>query len=166
MKRICDIGLRIIVMLLSSACFSSGQVATGTPQFGSFGGGPFDTINLGNLNAHFAVPIFHKAGRGVDFAYDLSYDSSIWYPVISNGTTSWQPVTTWGWRGPTEMASGYVTFTAVSSGPACFFSGNPYGMQYTQSDWTYHDPVGVAHVFAGTTIRYVGSPTYCPPDTP
>jgi len=37
--------------------------ATGTPKFGSFGGGPFDVINLGNLNTHFTVPVIHKAGR-------------------------------------------------------------------------------------------------------
>ncbi|MGA7630598.1 MAG: hypothetical protein WCB11_07510, partial [Terriglobales bacterium] len=45
----------------------SGQVATGTPPFGSFGGGPFDTVNLGNLNVHFAIPVLNKAGRGLPF---------------------------------------------------------------------------------------------------
>jgi hypothetical protein len=32
------------------------QVAIGTPPFGSFGGGPFDTVNLGNLDVHFVIP--------------------------------------------------------------------------------------------------------------
>jgi len=165
MKRIAAC-LCTIVVLLTSSYLSFGQVATGTPQFGSFGGGPFDVVNLGNLNVHFAVPILHKAGRGVDFAYDLSYDSSVWYPVVSNGNTSWQPVLNWGWRGPTETTSGYVTFTQGSSSPACFFGGNSFGMQYTQSNWTYHDPIGSTHVFTGTTTHYVGSPAYCPADTP
>ena len=140
--------------------------ATGTPNFGSFGGGPFDVINLGNLNTHFTVPVIHKAGRaGFNFTYDLSYDSSIWYTVSSNGTQSWQPVTNWGWRGQTEVLVGYVTYTSVYSGPACYNAGSPTGVQYTQSNWTYHDGFGAAHPFTGSTIRYQGSAAYCPPDT-
>src|ERR1700676_2299881 len=96
-----------MVIVLSS--FASAQVATGTPQYGSFGGGPFDTVNLGNLNVHFAIPVLHKAGRGMPFTYDLSYDSSIWTPVTSNNVTQWQPVANWGWRGATEVATGYVS---------------------------------------------------------
>src|SRR5882762_7159364 len=61
------------IVLLSGMCF--GQEATGTPPFGSFGGGP-DTVNLGNLNAHISIPVVHKTGRGMPFSYDLSYDSS------------------------------------------------------------------------------------------
>ena len=68
--------LFLMVVLLTGV--ASAQIATGTPPFGSFGGGPFDTVNLGNLNVHFAIPVLHKAGRGVPFTYDLSYDSSIW----------------------------------------------------------------------------------------
>jgi hypothetical protein len=45
---------------------SAAQVMTGTPPFGSFGGGP-DAINLGNLNAHIDVPVLNKAGRGLPF---------------------------------------------------------------------------------------------------
>src|SRR4029077_5791431 len=70
----------------------SAQVPTGTPPFGSFGGGP-DIINLANLNSHIAIPVLHKSGRGTDFTYDLSYDSSVWYPVGSSGNQNWQPVT-------------------------------------------------------------------------
>src|ERR1700676_4083501 len=89
-----------VVLVLVSA--SSGQgPAIGTPPFGSFGGGPFDTINLGNLNVHFTVPILHKAGRGMPFVYDLKYDSSVWYLGSVNGIQTWQPVnfSYWGWLG-------------------------------------------------------------------
>src|ERR1700722_8733380 len=85
------------------------SVAPGTPAFGSFGGGPFDTLNLGNLNVHFVIPIRQKAGRGTPFTYSLVYDSSIWAPITSSGTQSWQPSNTapnntlpnsyWGWQG-------------------------------------------------------------------
>src|SRR5713226_6561704 len=57
--------------------------ATGTPPFGSFGGGP-DIINLADLNSHITVPVLHKSGRsGFNFTYDLSYDTSVWTKVTS-----------------------------------------------------------------------------------
>lgn len=58
------------------------QVATGTPPFGSFSGGP-DVVNNANLNVHLAIPVMNKAGRGMPFYYILTNDSSVWYP---NGT--------------------------------------------------------------------------------
>src|SRR5712691_9559479 len=79
---------------------STAQVQRGTPPFGSFGGGP-DVINLGNLNSHIKIPVRHKAGRGTDFAYNLIYDTSIWYPVGVSGSQSWQQGSSsvWGWLG-------------------------------------------------------------------
>ena len=50
------IRLRVILLaglVLASAEVVLGQVATGTPPFGSFGGGPFDTVNLATLNVYF-----------------------------------------------------------------------------------------------------------------
>jgi len=73
-----------LALLWAAATAASAQVSTGTPMFSAIGGGPFDSINLGNLNTHFAVPVLHKAGRGVPFTYDLDYDGSIWVPVTMN----------------------------------------------------------------------------------
>ena len=87
----------LAAFIILGAAIASGQVSTGTPPFGSFGGGPSDTVNLGNLNVHFAIPVLHKAGRGVPFTFDLSYDSSIWYQGTVNGTTQWVPTANWGW---------------------------------------------------------------------
>ena len=86
----------ILVALTLLPCATFGQVTTGAPPFGSLGGGPFDTVNLANLNVHFAVPVLHKAGRGIPFTYDLGYDSSIYYPVSVSGVLTWQPVQNWG----------------------------------------------------------------------
>ena len=97
------------VAALFLGSIASAQVSTGTPPFSSIGGGPFDTVNLGNLNVHFAIPVLHKAGRGMPFTYDVSYDSSIWTPVTSSGNTQWQPATNWGWRGVTEGKTGYIS---------------------------------------------------------
>src|SRR2546423_608092 len=97
----------VILVLFSMGALAQTQPAIGTPAFASFGGGPFDVVNLGNLNVHFAIPVLHKAGRGMPFNYDLSYDSSVWYPVASNGNQSWQHVDKWGWLG-TELYQAYI----------------------------------------------------------
>ena len=106
-----------------------GQPASGVPPFGSFSGGPFDTVNNANLNVHFDIPIMSKAGVGIQFPYTLSYDSSVWYPVSSGGSTTWAPVDSnlmWGWRGVTEVATGYLGYSVAvdkcETGPP----GGPY----------------------------------------
>ncbi len=96
--------LAVIFIMLGTGV-ASAQVATGTPTFGSFGGGPFDTVNLGNLNVHFAVPIYSRPGRGGSFSYNLAYDSSLWTPAVVSGSTIWQPEPNWGWQGQTEVST-------------------------------------------------------------
>jgi RHS repeat-associated protein len=140
-----------LAMMTGLASAQVSQVATGRTPFGSFGGGPFDTVNLGNLNVHFAIPVLHKAGRGTPFTYDLSYDGSLWMPVTSSGTTQWQPVGNWGWRGQTEASTGYVSRSATSS-TIC----NGTGVQVVFSNWAYHDAFGAVHPFVGTTDTRVG----------
>ena len=82
----------LAVLLAALPAITFGQPATGLPPFGSFSGGPFDTVNNGNLNVHFEIPIINKAGRGLPFTYTLTYDSSVWYPY-----GAWTPVNNWGW---------------------------------------------------------------------
>jgi RHS repeat-associated protein len=144
---------------------TSAQVTTGTPPFGSFGGGP-DVINLANLNSHIAIPVLHKPGRGLNFTYDLSYDTSVWYPVTSGSTTTWQPAGNWGWRGITEAETGIVSNTATITGTcqSCVVCG-PNGQQcchsltgqVTLSNWVYSDPWGVPHSFSGSAIVNTGN---------
>ena len=134
-----------LATLIFTIATASSQVATGAPPFSSLGGGPFDSINLGNLNVHFAIPVVNKAGRGMPFTYDLSYDSSVWYPSSSSGTLTWTPVQNWGWRGQTEAAVGYITYTS-SSGVKC----NPDGHETHLTNYVYHDMFGVPHNFPGS----------------
>ena len=128
-----------------------GQVATGIKPFNTYGGGPFDTVNLGNLNVHFDVPVVSKAGRGMSFTYALGYDSSVWYPV-----GSWQPIANWGWRGETEAAIGYVSF--ASSQEKCFTSGSNWYWATRYTNFQYHDKLGSTHSFALPNISVC--PTY------
>jgi RHS repeat-associated protein len=139
--------LRILVGLITfSAGSAFAQVPTGTPPFGTFASNSTpDVIDLANLNSHFAIPVIHKAGRGIDFTYDLSYDSSVWYPVTSGSTKTWQPVYNWGWRGVTEVGTGYVSYTTTIT-----TLGPTWCRMWTYSNWVYHDPWGVRHPFNGS----------------
>jgi len=134
------------------------QVATGTPSFASFGGGPFDSVNLGNLNMHFTIPILHKAGRGVPFSFDLAYDSSIWNPVTSNGVTQWTPTPNFGWQ--TGSPFGYITYS-VSSWTCTYQPPPPYigppvlaYTVYQYQNWTFVDRAGTTHPFALASPGY------------
>ena len=142
--------LLVPVLLLTLAPIQlHAQVPTGTPPFGSFGGGP-DIVDLANLNVHLDIPVLNKPGRGTDFTYDLSYDSSVWYPVVSGSTTTWQPVLNWGWRGVTEISTGYVSVSETSTN--CYSPPHiPSGIKEVFSNWTYHDQWGIPHVFPGTS---------------
>src|SRR5256885_896790 len=90
--------LLLIVLTLWTSGLSA-QTQTGIPKHGSFSGGPFDTINLANLNAHYVFPVFHKPGRGLSFNFDLSMDTSFWQPVTSGSSQTWAPASGWGWGG-------------------------------------------------------------------
>jgi RHS repeat-associated protein len=126
---------------------SSAQVARGTPPFGSFGGGP-DVLNLGNLNVHFSIPVLSRAGRGVPFAFNLSYDTSIWVPNSSTG--SWQPVDNWGWSGTTDLASPATgKLTSAKEGTPCDIHGHSFFDYF----WTYTDKHGVPHPFPDSTEK-------------
>ena len=142
---------RTLLIVVCSVHPVMGQVVTGAPPFGSFGGGP-DVINLGNLNAHITVPVFSRAGRGVPFVYNLGYDTSVWYPSNSGGTVSWTPVNNWGWSGITDPATGYLTTQSV---PINCMSGKTWLGVSEYVYWTYHDSSKVSHVFTRPSVQYL-----------
>src|SRR5882724_11555705 len=158
MNRTAERALALLVVLLGITGFSLSQVKTGTPPFGSFGGGPFDAINLGNLNVHFAVPIIHKAGRGLPLNYDLSFDSSVWYTVGVSGNQVWQPVGNWGWSSAWAGTTGDITRSA-NTVPCYDGQGHQNGATTTISNFAYHDPRGAVHGFSGQWVLVSGA---CP----
>jgi RHS repeat-associated protein len=161
----------LLLPLLSLVRYSLSQVATGIIPFNSYGGGPFDTVNLGNLNVHFSVPVLHKPGRGIPFVYDLNYDSSIYRPVVSGGTTSWQPVTKvaniasyWGWQGLGPVYSPYATYSVTFSSGTCGIGGTQSWSEYSYSNFIYYDASGTPHPLpAGGSIRQSPGGQTCPP---
>ena len=166
--------LSLFALLLSGIASIHAQVQTGTPPFASFGGGP-EVINLGNLNSHFVIPVLHKPGRGTPFTYDLSYDTSIWYPVGSSGNQYWQPagLHIWGWAGQTEVAVGYISATQTEVNECGFWKplGGGHeifivtGYTYDLTNWVYHDQFRASHPFTGSTTEYTGSCTNIGPNT-
>ncbi len=145
--------------VLLSASFASAQVATGVPPFSSVVGGP-DAINPGNLNAHWDFPLYQRGGRGMPFSYVMSYDSTVYAPVTTGTTTSWQPVANFGWRGQSEALTGYVHFHASQG--QCRGPSNPDGTFsfgfYTIYNFDgYQDGAGVLHPIHLTTVDGSGS---------
>jgi RHS repeat-associated protein len=126
------------------------QVKTGTPTYGSFSGSP-DVINNANLNIHLSVPVIHKPGRGTNFDYDITYDSSVWNPATSGGSTYWQPVGNWGWSSNSAFGTGltgYVTFGTTTT--YCYDGqGHINGSDVWVGNSFYADPWASGHSFAG-----------------
>ena len=136
--------------LIFSVAVAHSQVATGTYAYGTFDNKGFDTINVGSLNVHFSIPVINKSGRGIPFYYNLSYDSSVWYPTGVSGAQTWTPVQNFGWTGDTEIAVGYVSYVQnVSTRGACTTVRN--------SQFVYHDTFGTSHSFNGAATEVIPS---------
>lgn len=163
----------------------SAQVATGVYSNGSFDTLGLETINVGNLNLHLNIPVMNKNGRGLPFQYNLSYDSSIWYPTLVNGVETWTPAFNWGWKGDTDAVTGFVSYSTTTEtlpqqgGPGpnnttsqtMLPAGGPGGIQQCTvayySHWVYYDSYGTAHQFTGTTSTVTkGNVDYCPYSSP
>lgn len=143
--------ISLLFALLVSLIFSLATSAqtTGTPPFGSFGGGP-DLIDFGNLNARLAIPLMSKAGRGMNFAPYVLYNTLIWSPVTSNGTTTWTPAFNYGWSGSDPLVGSVGSSVSIS-----FIScpGHFGVLSATYTNWAYMDGLGTPHPFPGTSTQ-------------
>ncbi len=151
MKLICRSFLSAVIALTIQS--AAGQVATGAPWMGSFGGGP-DVVNLGNLNVNWTIPLVNKPGRGMPFVIAPNVDSSIWYPVSSGSTTTWQPISSFGWTGFPNGSGGTLTVQSQVLGPfPCgqYQNGTqPTFTQTTYQNYVYTTAQGIRHTFPGT----------------
>src|SRR5713226_4603068 len=136
----------ILVLIMVCCCQPLlSQVPTGIPAFGSFQDDGFDTVDLANLNAQFAVPIFTRPGRGAfNFSYIMTYDSSVWYPTGAAGNQTWTNDQNWGWKGQTQVATGYLPEKTIAE--QCLVSGHfiPFNSYHFS---TYIDSFGIHHDF-------------------
>ena len=158
--RVLGVVLIIFAHLFVLSNASLAQSASGFP-FASIGGGPFDTINMANLNVHFNIPIVNKAGRGLPFSYSLGYNSTV-FAVISSPTStnvqqSFIHSNQWGWT-TVGSSPGFISSSQVPCVTAPPFSTNP---PTAQGNFTYTDSNGTAHPFPSSLI--VSSDSSCAP---
>jgi RHS repeat-associated protein len=148
-----------LATVLISCAVSAQTVGTGAYPFASFDTPGFDSVNLGNLNTRFSIPIVQKAGRGsLPFSYALQYEGLVWTPVVGTSTTTWVPNPNWGFTGVLNGSAfaGYLThssFTITCNGTP---SGPPHdplvsdslGMQIINDGYVFHDAFGANHAFS------------------
>jgi RHS repeat-associated protein len=140
----------VICSLLAAASVSAQNPGTGTYPFSNLDSFGFDSINPGNLNVHFTIPIVNKQGRGLPFQYSLVFDGLIWTPAGSLGSQVWTPDASFGLHGHllNDGYKGFLSYTSVSR--KCFDDpGNPgyYDWMPILSHYVYHDEFGVLHPF-------------------
>ena len=119
----------------------SAQSATGFPPFGSFQGGGLDVVNTNNLNVHLAIPLFHKAGRGLPVNFSIEYDSSVWSTTYNSTTNKdqWQFLSGWSMGGASNGVLGRIANPQTTL-PGCPTGQHAYSPSYT-------DPSGTVHAF-------------------
>ncbi len=150
----------LATLMFAVTSFVSAQVATGTYPYGSFDNVGADSINIGSLNVHLAIPVLNKPGRGMPFYYTLAYDSSVYAAALVSGTRTWQPVQAFGWLAETVVATGYVTYSADSY--PCSDTPNGGRGSYTFYDtWVYHDPFGGSHSIGDQNTYLERDPNGC-----
>jgi RHS repeat-associated protein len=137
-----------IVIVISSPLATCQNPGTGQYSFANLDQFGFDSVNPGNLNTHFVIPIVSKAGRGVPFQYSLAYDGLIWSPVASGSSNVWQPDASFGLHGYllNDGYKGFLSYSNVSR--KCFDDpDNPGYWEWMPiiSKFAYHDEYGAVH---------------------
>src|SRR2546425_2972619 len=146
--------MRRILLLFAFFLFALSSFAqtTGIPPFGSFDAGRFDAVNIGNLNANFAINVASTPGRGTGFSMSLVYDTLIW----QNNGTAWTPVTDhvgnpiWGWKTITPLGDILYNHKITSVSKRCSIDHYDFLTTEIYNGYTYRDLAGTTHYF--TTV--------------
>jgi RHS repeat-associated protein len=144
------IGFASTLIFLARVCSFAQNPGTGNYPYShpdSFG---FDSINPGNLNIHFEIPIVSKPGRGRPFQYSLEFDGLVWSPSSADGSNAWTPDPSFGIHGHllNDGYKGYLSYSSISR--KCFDDpDNPGRWDWLPvvSNYVYHDEFGVDHPF-------------------
>ena len=139
------IGLLVAFFCLANIASAQAK-GTGGYAFASFDNRGFDSVNIGNLNVRFTIPIVNKPGRGMGFNYALQYEGLIW--SVDPSTSTWTHDPSWGLTGVLNGTSftGYLTYIddrQTCPGP----SGNHGGYDDILTNVVYHDAFGGVHSF-------------------
>ena len=145
--------------VISAAKLSAQAPGTGLYNFGSFDNRGFDSVNIGNLNVHFEIPIVNKTGRGVPFKYTIVYDGLIWSAASSSGNDYWQPDSGWGFHGQVNDGfAGHLNYN-IDTHIKCFADGPSWYYTTRTSNYNYYDSFGQQHNFSYATDQCQGTTT-------
>jgi RHS repeat-associated protein len=135
--------LYVALALLGSFRASAQNLGTGAYPFASLDNKGFDSINLGNLNVQFAIPIVSRQGRGLPFNYVLEYEGLIWSPQHG----AWVNDSAWGFNGVLNGTSfsGYITDNETTGDDCPVVNGRQPPSRRLFTNYVYHDPYGAAH---------------------
>lgn len=140
----------LLAALLPATCYA--QVQVGIYPNGAFDTKTLDTINIGNLNVYFTVPVYSKAGRGtLPLYYNLAYNSSVWTPAGVSGSAVWEPDFNWGWTAQTDAQTGYFVIPFPQLDSTCTVNGH-HVLAKTWNGAAYRDTLGVLHQFLGLSV--------------
>jgi len=147
--RLVRLACALVFSLSVSSLAAAQNLGTGLYAFSSFDNRGFDSVNLGNLNTHFEIPIVAKQGRGLNFDYSIVYDGLMWSTALSGGTQYWQPRDNWGFYGQLLGGStGFLSYSQLSvpcPRPPNYSGPVPNGIDLI--NYVYHDPFGRSHRF-------------------
>jgi len=151
--------LAVLALFFASSIHLIAQApGTGLYTFGSFDNRGFDSINIGNLNTHFEIPIVTKSGRGVPFKYTIVYDGLIWSAAGSSGSEYWVPDSGWGFHGQVNDGfAGHLNYHTQTY--KCFSDPPSWYWSTRTSNYNYYDAFGQQHNFNYATDACLGTTT-------
>ena len=152
--------LRIVALFFAAGVCYGQQPLTGVPAFGSFQSFGFGDVNIQNLNFNFTIPFVGGPGRGMNFAFGPSYNSSMW---VSGGTL-WIPAVdpggapTWGWNLTNPIGTIPYLYT-TSTCPYIVGHTPESGPVTSYGSYEYVEPNGTRHSFS---VYYLNVYVRCP----
>lgn len=143
--------LLFALLLLCFGVSAAQAPGTGNYPFASFDTPGFDSVNLGNLDVRFSIPIVSRPGRGVPFQYALQYEGLVWSTGPDGfGNKTWVPDPEWGLHGLLNGTglTGYLTHSTGIRRDCPRSDGNIFVQPPPRYlNYVYHDQFGVAHPF-------------------
>jgi hypothetical protein len=93
--------------------------------------------NLSNLNTNISIPVITRAGRGLNFTYNLQYNTNVW--LVNDPSGVLVNADQFGWQGDLSVAmSGGTQHSSTPCG---------YHRYWQYRDYVFTDQSGTVHSF-------------------
>jgi hypothetical protein len=137
-----------LVVILQPTAFPQSQDPSfqlGIPPGSTITGGP-DVINLSGLGVHFEIPVHGRTGRGMNFSFNMNFDSSSYSLIPILGGSQWSSLV------GSLSTGGLNGLGAIMMSVAQKTCRDSSRQQQTYDDYTfsgYQDSEGTTHPFGG-----------------